>query len=540
MKLKKFILFLLMLLLMSSIGAARTVEVKISQCGKPIAENLNKVIKTLNANDCLMINLDKPGKYEIDGTIETHCNTIIKGISPSSTQLILKEGFLNGKTKFTDDCFFEMLGTESHKIKVEIKDVAFKLADHNGILWENAEKHIVKIYHSNNLVFDNVISIAQDAAITNLDLRNCSNVLIQNCTFENYNNCKTGGCVWSRGNQENIVIKNNKFWKYGNDEALAIWGGTSTKDMTMKNIRVYDNEFFYENKIRSKKNISIDVLINFAHFEGNGVNKKCYVDSVFFTKNTITNNAQSKRNILLDFDDLAHIGTIEVSNNTINNNSKCQVLDGYMTDITIKTGHTNMGNIIIDDNRIYNEAEILWNGKDSGYTFLGISNGNVQVSNNYMFSDYPVAFMWGHGGKITLNLYNNTASTLCNTAILSDGTKLEKVVINANNNEFTGDTRIYCRNIDELELNFTNNTLNSNNYHFFLQEAAPLTSVNFDRNTINALTGGGTIYANYSGGSYVFKDIKITNNLFNGVSKNDLEQALGNAKRKSITNNIYR
>ena len=311
--------------------------------------------------------------------------------------------------------------------------------------------------------------------------------------------------------------------------------------MVIKNITVDGNEFFYENIKKCKKNISIDVLITFAHYGDERVKHKCVVDNIVFINNTITNNAQTKRNLLLNFDDLATLGKIEVNKNTIKNNSRCQVYDGYLTDITISTGAKNKGEINISDNSVYNEAEILWDGKHSGYTFLGVKNGNVRVSNNYVQSDYPVAFVWGHGGNILLNMNNNTASLLYNTAILNNATKLEKVVINADSNEFSGDTRIYCNNIDELELNFTNNTFNSSNDHFFIQEGAPKTSVVFDGNTINSLSGKGIMFANYSGKPYKFTKLQVTNNIFNGITKKSIGDSFNkNVTNKIIQNNIYR
>ncbi len=536
----RYTLFLLVLLLLSSSVAARTVEIKMSQCPKPFTDNIRQMVAGLNSNDQVIINFDKSGTYEFDGSIKIRCNTIIKGISTKNTRVIVKEGFANGKSKMLDDTFFAMHGSSNKKIKVEIKDIAFLLANHKGILWEKAPKHMIKIYYGDGIVVDNIEMLSDNAAITNLDLRNCSNVLVQNSTFENFNNCMLGGCLWSRGYQKNIVIKNNKFLKYGNDEPLAIWSSDDKKAQLIKNIIVDGNEFIYENKKKSKNNYNIDVIINFAHYKDELVNHTCTVSNIVFNNNTITNNAQTKRSIWFHFDDTAILDTIEVTNNTIRNSSKCQISDGYLTDIIIDTGSKNRGDILISGNNVYNEAEILCDGKNSGYTFLGVKNGYVNLSNNNIQSNYPVALVWSHGGYVSLNLNDNTASMLYKTAILNSSDNLDKIVINANNNEFTGDTRIYCNNIEELELNFTNNTFNSNDYHFFIQEGAATTSIIFDGNTVNALTGKGTMFANYSGNPCNFKSIRISNNLFRGISKNDVENAFIRTSRKSISNNIYR
>lgn len=542
MKLKKFILFLLMLSLMSPIVAARTIEVKMSQCEKPLLENVRDIVSQATSNDVIVLNFDKAGTYELDGSIKFRCNTIIKGVDSKKTRVVLKEGFSNGKSKMLDDTFLAMHGSSTKKIKVEIKDIRFELANHKGTLWETAPKHIIKICYGNGIIVDNASFWSTDAVITHVDLRDCSNALVQNCLFENYNNCLMGGCLWSRGYQENITVKNNTFWKYGNDEPLAIWAGGDKKATLIKNIIIDGNNFYYENKTKCKKIISIDVLINFAHYEDELVSHKCTVGDITFKNNTITNNAQSKRSLWFHFDNTATLeGTIEVANNTIRNTSKCQVSDGYMTDIIIDTGSENRGDFKISDNNVYNEAQILCDGKHSGYTFLGMNNGNVTMTNNYIQSDYPITFVWGHGGYNTLNLFNNVVSELSKMAMFNSSKKLEKIVINASNNEFTGDTRIYSNNIDELELNFTNNIFNSSNPHVFLQEGAPVTSIIFDGNTVNALNRNGTLFANYSGKPYKFTRLQVTNNIFNGVTKKSIDDSfMKNVTKKNIQNNIYK
>lgn len=536
------IILLLSLGLFPLAVSARTIEVKLSQCPKPLLENVRNRVANATANDVVILNFDKAGKYEFDGSISIKCNTIIKGVGSKNTRVIVKEGFSGGKSTMKGDTFFAVYGTPSRKVKVEVRDIRFELASHKGTLWETAPKHIIKICDGDGIVVDNATFLSTDAVITHVDLRDCSNVVVQNCLFENYNNCREGGCLWSRGGQNNIVVRNNVFWKYGNDEAFGCWGGVvKDADVAIKNVTVEGNKFFYENKTKSKNNISIDVLITFAHHGDERVKHKCAIDNIVFRNNTLTNNAPSKRNFLLNFDDMATLGKIEVYENTIKNNSRCQVSDGYMTDISINTGVKNKGEIFISDNNVYNEAEILWDGKHSGYTFIGVKNGNVQVSNNYVQSDYPVAFVWCHGGNTLLNLNNNTASMLYNTVILNSSTKLEKVVINAEGNEFSGDTRFYCNNIDELELNFTNNIFNSSNDHFFVQEGAPKTSVVFDGNTINSLSGKGIMFANYSGKPYKFTKLQVTNNIFNGITKKSIGDSFNkNVTNKIIQNNIYR
>ena len=211
-----------------------------------------------------------------------------------------------------------------------------------------------------------------------------------------------------------------------------------------------------------------------------------------------------------------------------------------MTDINIRAGGQGDLPIIVKNNYVRSNCEVLSDGKNSGYTFASISEANVLFQGNIIDSSYPVAFLWGHGGNINVDLDGNTASTLCNTAILSDQTFIKKAKIKATGNELTGDTRIYCNNIGEIDLDFKNNTFNSNNFHFFLQESAPAGAVVFENNTVNSSKGNGAMYANYSGKKHEFSKVKISNNIFRGIPKQGIEGVFPNVKKMSLSGNVYR
>ncbi len=519
--------------------SARTIEIKMSQCSKPLVESVRSMVSQASINDVVVLNFDKPGTYEFDGTIKIRSNTIIKGVDSNKTRVIVKEGFAGGKSKMLDDTFFAIHGFSNKKVKVEIRDIRFELASHKGTLWETAPKHIIKICYGDGITVDNATFWSTDAVITHVDLRDCSNVLVQNCTFENYNNCREGGELWSRGEQKNLVIKNNVFWKYGNDEALAMWGGDHKRVVYMRDILVENNEFHYENKTKFKKDIPIDVLIAFCHFETNNTKYDCNIDNIAFKNNRITMNANIYCNLRLIFDKLAKIGTFKISGNEFINTSKCSKSSGYMTDINIQAGGQGDLPIVVKENYVRSDCEVLSDGTNSGYTFASVSEANVLFESNIIDSRYPVALLWGHGGNIDVTFDGNTASTLYKTAILSDQTFIKKAKIKAVNNELSGDTRIYCNNIGEIDLDFKNNTFNSNNYHFFLQESAPIGAVIFENNTVNALTGNGVMFANYSGKKCSFSQVKISNNTFNGISKQGIDRVFPNVKKMSSSGNIY-
>ena len=73
-----------------------------------------------------------------------------------------------------------------------------------------------------------------------------------------------------------------------------------------------------------------------------------------------------------------------------------------------------------------------------------------------------------------------------------------------------------------------------------MQEAADNTSITFEGNTINATTGKGVMFANYSKKPYYFKEIQVTNNTFIGLSRNVIDDSFKSVKNKKIKGNIYR
>ncbi len=125
--------------------------------------------------------------------------------------------------------------------------------------------------------------------------------------------------------------------------------------------------------------------------------------------------------------------------------------------------------------------------------------------------------IWCHSGNVNIDMKNNEAFGLDKTAVFSSNKSKLNINLSADGNKLNGDTRIYCNNVKKMSLTFKNNTFNSSDYHFFLQEAADQASITFENNIVNASTGKGTLFANYSGKSYNFTKLNISNNVFNGI-----------------------
>ena len=102
MKRFKYIIAFVAIALLACNAQSRIVEIKMSQIGKPMSNNLMSVTSSLTKYDQLILNFDKEGKYELDGTVVIRCDVVIKGLGPNSTKVILKDGFdARGKSKLT-------------------------------------------------------------------------------------------------------------------------------------------------------------------------------------------------------------------------------------------------------------------------------------------------------------------------------------------------------------------------------------------------------------------------------------------------------
>lgn len=87
MKLFKYIIALVAITLLAINAQARTVEIKISQCSKPLAVGINNVSKTLAPSDKLILNFDKKGEYVIDRTVRVKCDFEMKGLERIKSRL---------------------------------------------------------------------------------------------------------------------------------------------------------------------------------------------------------------------------------------------------------------------------------------------------------------------------------------------------------------------------------------------------------------------------------------------------------------------
>lgn len=537
-------------------GHARNINIDANTIKGDFTMQLRAMCAQASYNDTVVITFGK-GTYTLDGTIVLRSHVIIKGAGKNKTTVMLDKGSSRGGQKaFPDDTFIKVFGTLRHPVSVDISDIYFKLKDHDGIWWLEGERYGIKIYHGNRVRLHNVDSHFNNAHITNVDMHVCSNVTVTGCTFTNYNNSETGGCLWIRGEMHNVTVKGNKFFKYGKDESLAIYD--RVVDNTDKyvrgvarrtNIIVEDNEFHYGGYKGKNKDLTANCGMVFSLFTDELKSEdKCTTEDFHLRNNTFYVNDVCSRCIYIGFDPADSHKNIFIENNRIINGKTGRDDKYYHQDIEVHDLSSNPDVIHITGNKIENSNIVINQYGTQGYDFLMMRGGNVVVDGNQIVNRATVnpengkntgveLIKCSTGGGI-VNMTNNVFKGIKFIATVEASKGIESFTLNASNNYFSGDTRIYCNKVKELNLNFTNNTLVSNDMNFFLQEFAEHGTLVFNNNKVSVATGNGqlmTHWSKHSTDKMRFDRLEVKNNVFKGVkSERELFKNFTNVKKRSV------
>lgn len=184
---------------------------------------------------------------------------VIKGAGMGKTVLKIDES--QGFIDYDDNAIFnfqgEDIGSTFCPINVRIEDLTIMTniskqeteGNSQSIIAHNVS-FLIKCYNVSSLVMHNVEIQASNLETTCLDVCRGSNIDIRDCVFANYNRRWKGGCIWLRGDIENVIIADNDIYKYGNDELIGIWGsnnyyGSNYADtISKKNINICFNRIY--------------------------------------------------------------------------------------------------------------------------------------------------------------------------------------------------------------------------------------------------------------------------------------------------------
>lgn len=535
---------------------ARTVTFNASSVSRntDLATALNNRFNGLTCNDTAVISFDKSGTYILDGVVVLRCNVVISGMGADNTQLVLNKD--DKKPLKGSDAFLGFSGRLGHPISVSIADLSIKLKEHDGIWWETSEFHAIKIYHADKVDIRNVNSTMSNAFITNFDFRVCSNVNIQDCVISNYNNCKGGGNLWLRGEMHNINIHNNKIYKYGNDEAVAFFSKTvdalrNTKGaISRTNIKVTDNEFYYQHGDRVTNGLYNDMLFSVLTSLEDNVNC-CDMRGFELARNKFVIDDLCKRIIHLQFNAVDKHSDFDIHDNEFITNKVNSSETFYFKNIEVKDASATQDTIVVRNNRVTNNYAIMNPYNGSGYSFLLVNGGNVLLEGNKINNrvttarggkDYGIYLLWCEEAGGTVTLRSNVCKGLGRIATLESGKGIQNFKLTAYNNYFQGRTTLYCKKIQRLDLDFRQNTFESNHNDFFLQNFASRGTVVFNNNKVTVSTNGGRLMGHYEGksSSLRFEKLEVTGNEFHGVkSQDDLTKQMTNVSKRKIKSNAF-
>lgn len=548
-----------------SSSQARTYHVEVSKVKGELTQHLRDVAMKATYTDTVVFEFGK-GSYTVIGTIPCKGHMVIKGKGRNKSTIILDNGTDRpGFKAWTDDTYFKVYGTLQHPVTVSISDITFSLKDHNGIWWGNkkkdVERYAVKVHHANRVEITRVNSYMQNAKITNFDLHVCSNVYVTDCVISNYNNCDIGGCVWVRGTMDNINIKRNKFYKYGKDEVVGIFDrlvdntkGYIRGKAVRTNIFIEDNEFHYgyngnDKDLKAYNQTSLTLQTDLAKSDDRCTTRNFHVRGNKFYMRDLTT-----RCMYISFDPADVHEGIYIENNQIINEPVHSDEKYYRQDIEVNDLSSCDDPIHIIGNTVRNKNLVLTPSGSQGYSFLLVQGGKVDLQGNKLVNEVvtnPVdgkttgmQFVWcgAQGGSVTMQ--DNVCKGLMCIAYVGagDGTKL--FTLDASNNYFEGETRVYSHKVDELRLNFTGNTFKSTSTNFFLQEFAPKGSVVFNNNDVTVTSGGGrfmTHWSNTPTSTMRFDKLEVKGNVFRGV-KNEQEmfKHVTNVGKRTVRSNTFR
>jgi len=424
-----------------------------------------------------------------------------------------------------DDAIFAFEGTAEKRIEVKISNIEFmplgitpnnqgasQLIKYPGS-GNNAPEppatepdkylyghtYLLKVFWGKAVELDNVVSTLKNGAATNLDMRICDNVRIENCTFINYNaldvtnNNRTGCIIQLQGSTHGVKITNNTFYKYGNDEIIALFGinniypeykGFIPKDLeknvVRKDVIIASNKFVYHKATpelsQTEGSIELspaasdseqptnnfwdtaDVLITFSS-EQQGT----YWENLLFANNTFTINYLVSQVVkVAGFDYAADMLNFRITGNKITHYYSFPYADAQIQDfrlVSYKTqtndGTTKYPSVEIADNEVIakEHLEQTWGGHCN--VFL---NGASALVHDNIFNGTAFRFPTGDTGQTvgiipikvrglscTLTFENNIVKGMSYLASI-EMKNIESnhyVDMNIRGNSFDGYTTIY-------------------------------------------------------------------------------------------------
>lgn len=544
--------------------------------------NLTSLLSSVNLQTSAIhrvhvkVHLTEPGDYYITESLFINCDFTIEGCE--NARIIAN---FRNQSAYKGSYFIHFSNSDENstcfsRCETTIKNIIFDVHSHHH--WKTlgdgvtpAVLYYLKIFYPKSLHIDNVKMSLANHPITNIDIRDGQNVLIENCVLENYHDnvgVNVGGNLWFRAITQNVKVVNNIFKKTGNDEVLGFFGHYTDDNYILpasdipddgicrrQNIIVSNNIFEYGEPGTADASVINDCLISLIDSDSNPNQSLKYVhDNIFFEGNTIIVNDLVKRVF-----SCVNIGDTKIRDVCfVNNNIKINgfaATSAFSIIFDFDNESNNVNSIYqVKGNNVFSKAKIT-DGNTTKLYFILQNGGIVSALHNffkiYEDSNDPTQeyrmfyFFWINKRDSSLSIENNyidgcylLGSISCSTTSGEEAINYANVMIK--NNVIKGGSCIYTHNIGYLVLNIEDNYIESRQYVIALQDYGNSGYFCYNNNHVISKHSGATTFY-YSSTECNVTRICIANNTFENVTSNILT-TLHNYTSSSIRteqNNIY-
>lgn len=346
---------------------------------------------------------------------------------------------------------------------------------------------------------------------TCLDLRNAlDHITIEDCEFENTTGATIGGCLWLRTDYnsyiKNVTIRNNRFVKDGNDEALGIWANTGTSASSLcENIYIDRNQFVY-----NSTTVRNDILVAVNAFTE--IRQSSIRDNSFFINYQL--------GTVIGMNDIVTFRNMSIHGNAITATDNCTLVSAIF-DINgaVPTSEPNLEDrTIFIKNNIIHVANSLREVFGNNFTRIISDNNHVtcasgtciierqiQLVSNYAVSCFEAVGSSFEGMSLIINEHKNYAYTA-----------FRRCYISVNN------CTIYINNENGVaDILYEDNEIEVKKWSPLIQIAATLKNITgliksfkFQRNSCK-----GAYYYGYQLGESSVVDVTLVDNIFYSDAK---------------------
>ncbi len=542
-------------------------------------------IRQLQATDNVKIVLDA-GTYLLTEAMQFHCNLTIIGAPGVTIKIEITDADGPGSAPsfmHNDNYYLGCAGNADHEVDILLKDIQLEFSDNHTYPFLPGSGHgshtCIKLKHTKNLHLDNVKISTDHDCINNVMIYDSHNVIVENCHLYNTHEIKTegyqyhdiGGNLWFVGNNYDVVVRNNRFYKEGNDEALGIYGQGERPEGDYdfrRNIRVEGNTFEYGSL--EGASVPCDTLIT---IQSSASQRPIRFDNITFDGNHfIINDLVKNLFWLIIQNPLTRVHDTVFSSNLIE-------LNGFQAaNASINIFHLGCASqaqdaeISIEHNRLISSCSVDASSTAtafSGLHFLSQQGGKAIIRHNTISiqnvddetyianpteDTHRITLLYRNGYNASTDIIGNNANglaTLVRIASPSGESVSDRIItseLRIIGNTLIGCTRISAQLTDQLCVTMHHNIIKSNSYYYGFLNKANFSSISYCHNRVRLAprpneSGGyssisGVFYSTNNDPAATIEQIRLVGNTVTGRT-NQLEHSLAPVYGIEVRDNEY-